>query len=196
MIVNAEHVKEFYRGMGTAPVQCCAAALGIAPESARRKILHLQRKGWLERVEGLPDFYRFIEARNGEAPGGELQDKLWRAARIAKNFTAWDLAMYAGVSLEYARGYANWLVSKRLLEKLEAPKGNERQAFRCIENPPRETPRWRTKIAEKDAGWMEALDGAWSLARAIIARDIAEMDSALARLVQFVQEQEKQGDKQ
>src|SRR5690606_38925993 len=93
-------------------------------------------------------------------------------ARIAKSFTAWDLAMYAGVSLDYARGYATWLVSKGLLEKAGTAKSGQRQLFRCIENPPRETPRWRTKTTEKDAGWMDALDGAWALARALLERDL------------------------
>lgn len=189
-MINAEHIKEFYRGMGTAPVQCCAAALGISPESARQKILHLQRKGWLERVEGLPDFFRFVDARNGDVSPDGLQEKLWRAARIAKNFTAWDLAMYAGVSLEYARGYAAWLVSKGLLEKAGSAKGNQRQAFRCIENPPMQTPRWRVKTAEKDFGWMEALDGAWALARAILERDLPAARAALVKIEQLLAAQE------
>jgi len=72
-------------------------ALGMTEDEVTRSFQTLMRQGSLEVVER--GVYRFVENINKPIPAAT--DKVWRAMRMSQAFTAGEIAMLAGTSIDY-----------------------------------------------------------------------------------------------
>lgn len=103
---TAQLVKEYFKSAGSSSANVAARDLKRPRTAVYAAIRDLLKVGYLTKDEFMLGLYHYAgQAR--KAP--ELQQKLWRAARINKTFTNFDLARYSGATLDYTKRYVSFL---------------------------------------------------------------------------------------
>ena len=162
-----DQIREWFRRMETGSSAQCAAALGIKNANCYRRIRELVLRGWLTQpAYGVFRFQEIPEHLHGKAV--ELQAKMWRAIRIAKKATAWDIAQFSGASLYYSQAYIRYLKSEKLIEETGSRQGM-RPMYRCLSEPKHETPVMRAHKSRTAAELrrLELMNTGWAFMRAL-----------------------------
>ena len=167
MTTKADQIREWFHQMETGTSLDCAAALGMKPANCYRRIQELLKRGWLvQACYGVFRYQEIPEHLRGKAV--ELQAKMWRAIRIAKIVTVWDIAQFSSASYEYAQAYIRHLKTEKLIEKTGRRQGM-RLVYKCLAELKHETPVMRAhkKQTAAELRRLERMDTGWALMRAI-----------------------------
>jgi hypothetical protein len=170
-VSNQEKVREYFRQMKTGTAAQAARALGIPGATARHCVKDLCEVGWLKHCDayGIYEFRQLQLHEYGRA--AKLQETIWRAIRISKTFTAWDIAMYSGASLDYVKDYVKFLKGRGLIQI--SGKHRQRPVYR-IKDESAATPLMRTAAAGKELKHQDIIDLGWDLMRTLRDNDIAK----------------------
>jgi len=184
---NTERVRTFFEQMGTSTAAAAARALGLRGTQASCAVRELLERGWLTRVEGchgIYEFHRLKEHEHGRAV--QIQEKIWRAIRIAKSFTSWDIALYAGANLDYVREYMRFIQGQGLI-KADGKRG-PKTLYRCAAEPPTDTPVMRS-VSNRRAVWHENLENlGWQMMRSLMGGDYRTAGELLDRFQEMLRE--------
>lgn len=164
---KVDGMKEYFRRVGKATVQEAARDLGVSRESAYLSIQNLVKRGWLVKSDDNLE-YQYQEISEQQRTGAASREEMaWRAIRIANTFTCWDIAMYAGLKLDWVQEYVAYLRNQGLIIDI-GKKGNRRH-YKIKENASPETPLRNPadRITEVDRIKEHLLDLAGGLLRAI-----------------------------
>ncbi len=170
----AELILEHFRETRESTLQECRKALGIGAYdgSLNSAISRLTDAGAIECIKSSGNkfaIYRYIKEPDKHiGKAAELQEKAWRAMRIAKTFTAWDVALLSGASLDYIHGYIRSLKKGDLLEKVGLDH-KQREVLRIKGKPSKEAPRAWEATARKEVPIQEAIVLGWEMMRALRA---------------------------
>ncbi len=168
----AELILEHFRETRESTLQECRKALGFGAYdgSLNSAISRLTEAGAIECIKSRGNkfaIYRYLKEPDKHiGKAAELQEKAWRAMRIAKTFTAWDVALLSGASLDYVHGYIRSLKRGGLLKKVgQDPK--QREILKIEGKPPKEAPRAWEATSRKEAPIQEAIALGWEMMRAL-----------------------------
>lgn len=178
---NTEKVRIFFEKMRTSTAAAAARALGLRGTQASCAVRELLERGWLKRVDGCQGIYEFHQLKEHEfGRAVKIQEKIWRAVRIAKNFTAWEIALYSGANLDHVREYLRFLQRKGLIK----PEGRQgmKAIYRCQENPQTETPVMRSLSNRKAVRLEDLQEIGWSLMRALQGGELDQARELCERL--------------
>jgi len=173
-------VREHFRAMKESTAPQAARALGIDQTLVRRAIATLKKQGWLTctRIVGIYRFREVPEHERGQTH--RLQEKMWRAMRMSRTWTTWDVAQLAGATLDYVKKYAAQLAAEGLI--VQAGTTGHRKIWRVADGAPQETPPFRSRAAVKEQAMQSAIDAGWALMRALLAGDRSQALEDLAEL--------------
>lgn len=115
----------------------------------------------------------------GQTTRGELQRKMWRAIRMSRSFTTFDVAMYSGATLDYTKKYISFLLGKGLLKKMGTE--GKRALYGPAAALPSTAPARRRKPTLKELQRRRIADWGNAMIRAIRAGDMEK--AALAHQV-------------
>jgi hypothetical protein len=163
---NREKVREYFQEMKVGTAAGAAKALGIPVQTAYAHVRDLLEQGWLTKRPGcfgMYDYHQLQEHEYGHAV--KLQEKMWRAMRMSKGFTVWDIALYSGASIEYVRNYVKFLLGRGLLRK--AGKVGQRPIYATKPESPAVTPVMRSASSKKETARQRIIDLGWALMRAL-----------------------------
>lgn len=178
---KTESVREYFREMGTSTAAAAAKALGLTQRVAYARVRDLYDKGWLQKVPGCLGMYEYHQLEEHEyGRSAALREKLWRSIKIAKSFTAWDIAMYAGTTLDYAKKYIYSLVKRGYVEKY-GRKG-QKAVYRITAAAPRSTPKLRKSAGQRALQAKDLENMGWELLRALKKSDMDEAKKIYAAM--------------
>ena len=179
---KTDQVREWFRNMETGSSAECAAALGMKNANVYRRIQELLKRGWLvQQSYGVFRYQEIPEHLHGKT--AELQTKMWRAIRIARTVTTWDVAQFSGATYEYAQMYIRHLLAEKLIEKTGSKQG-QRPVYRCRAEIRHETPIMRAnrKGTAEESRRLELMETGWELMRSLRIGDLAAAGKALRTL--------------
>jgi len=174
-------VREYFRQMNHSTPKACAKALGMPGKMIRRCVEELRQQGWLvhcDRVQGLYKFYQLEDDEHGRS--GALQKKIWRAVRISRSFTVWDIAQLSGATIDYVKKYVAFLMRHGHVEKIG--RDGSRAIYRRARDLPAAMPRMRSKRIKQELIRQDLLDLGWALMRAIRDDDMDQVHTAHAEI--------------
>jgi hypothetical protein len=138
-MTTAAQVRDYFKHMGESSPGACAKALGAPWRDVYSRIRDLVKNGWLIKDETGYGIYRFHQLKDSEhGQCAKLQEKMWRAARLAKSFTVWDIALYSHATLDYTKKYVTFL--KRQGHVTQVGKKGQRVIYQCTATAKTETP--------------------------------------------------------
>lgn len=173
-MTKTAQVREYFREMRQSTPAACAHALGIPADTVRRCVETLHNKGWLKRVGETRGLYAFSQlAPHKHGRPFTLQKKLWRAVRMSRSFTAWEIAQLSEATLDYAKKYISFLRRSGLVEKVG--RSGQKAVYRATGDAPGTVPVMRAGKPKKELARQDLLDLGWAMMRAI--RD-SDMDQA------------------
>jgi len=175
-----ELVLEYFTRLRSARQAACAAELGLARKAVYKSVESLVKKGLLIREPGVPGLYRCAQASPGKVlKVAEKQVKIWRAMKLKRTFTRWDLAFYSGASLDYVKRYLMFLQNAGYVSKL----GHEgdRILYAIEGSAPKDAPQM-TSGTFLDTRTDRLLEDALELVGAIRAGERARAREAHARI--------------
>ena len=168
---NQQKVLEYFRRMKTGTAAQAARALAIPGNAARHCVEDLCKAGRLKRCEG-DGIYEFHQPKPHESGRAvKTQETIWRAIRICKTFTAWDIAMYSGASLDYVKDYLKFTRNAGLIHIMG--KRGQRSVYRITEGTASETPVMRSSASVKEVRRQDLIDLGWKLMLALRDNDMA-----------------------
>jgi len=174
-------VREYFQQMSHSTPEACAKALGMSGNLARRCVEDLRQKGWLihcDRVQGLYKFRQLKDDEHGQSAG--LQKKIWRAVRISRSFTVWDIAQLSGATIDYVKKYVAFLMRHGHVEKIG--RDGSRAIYRRVRDLPAAMPRMRSKSIKQELTRQGLLDLGWALMRAIRDDNMDQVRTAHAEI--------------
>lgn len=173
-------VREYFRGAKSATAAQVARDLGKPRTAVYAAMRDLLKAGYLQKDELMMGLYH-VRAIPAEPAGrADLQVKIWRAIRINRKFTNWDLALYSGATLDYVQKYLAHLQQLRLVSKVG--RRGQRVIYQVRLDAPQETPRMKRPRVIRQAPCGALLDIAWEIVRALKAGDRRAAAEAHARL--------------
>jgi len=163
---NRENIRRYFQEMKVGTAAQAAKALSIPRDTVSDHVRDLHKQGWLIKrpgVFGIYDYHQLQEHEYGHAV--ERQVKMWRAMRHGKTFTVWDIAMFAGASIEYVRDYVKFILGKGLIR--QTGKKGQRPVYSIKEGSPATTPVMRSTSAKTETNRRQIIDLGWDLMRAL-----------------------------
>lgn len=178
-ITTAQAVRDYFTSAGSATAARAAADMGRPRTAVYAAMRDLLDTGWLRRDELIPGLYhRRPQVPETAGRDASLQVKIWRAVRITKSFTNWDLALYTGATIDYVKRYLAFLQTKGFVKK--AGKLGPRTIYQMTATAPQATPKM---LDRKDRPAQDAtLAVAVELLRHIREGDRSAAMSAYAQL--------------
>jgi len=168
---NRQKVREYFEEMKIGTAAQAAKALGIPAQTASAHVRDLREQGWLVKRPGCFGMYDYHQLQDHEyGHAVKMQEKMWRAMRHGKTFTVWDIALYAGASIEYVRDYVKFLLGKGLIRV--AGKKGQRPVYAIKEEAAATTPVMRSASSKKEMARQKIIDLGWELMRALRDGDI------------------------
>ncbi len=178
----ADLVLDYFRGMGCSSVEQCRRALGITDkQTLDTQMALLVRKGALRESAGMGItgvVYEFVRDPDPLRPQ-ELLEKAWRAMRLSKVFSIWDIAMYSGASLDYCKRYIRELNKQGVLDVLGR---DEKKRFRYRIKPGMDqnrAPYVRMGMNRTERAIQEAMSAGWKMMRELKAGDVIAARNSL-----------------
>ncbi|MBN1495912.1 MAG: hypothetical protein JXA07_04030 [Spirochaetes bacterium] len=176
---RTQMIREYFQNVGPATIARAAVDLNIPQRTVRKAIESLQARGEATRIGSGLYKYRQPEGARDSAVY-ETQRTMWRAMRISKTFTVWDVAQLSGASIDYAQRYVAFLAKGKYL--LPAGKDGQRPRWRIILKAPVDAPVMVSASNRAEEARIARLEAAWELMRAIYAGDMAAARAALVKV--------------
>lgn len=163
----SDSIGEYFRKMGPSTASACADALGENPTTVHARIFKLVQKGGLKRAIRLGHsiIYEYVDGSEAYGRPAEIQVKLWRAIRLSKRFTLWEVALLSGASLAYAKGYVAHLADKGLVTR--AGRDGRKVIFCCAPHAPVDTPRMIKGHSKREVHLQEIITLGWEVMRSL-----------------------------
>lgn len=169
-------VREYFRSKRSGTAAAAARELGRPRTAVYAAMRDLLDAGYLKKDGLMIGLYHVAEAPE-EPAGADLQVKLWRAIRINRKFTNWDLALYSGATLDYTKRYVSYLQSLGYVS--QAGKKGRRTIYQIKATAPSATPRMsKARQGRSD----DLLGTAWEIVRGLQAGDQRAAADAYNRL--------------
>ena len=178
---NREKVREHFQEMKVGTAALAAKALGIPTQTASAHVRDLFEQGWLTKRPGcfgIYDYHQLEAHEYGHAV--KLQQMMWRAMRHSKRFTVWDIALFAGASIEYVRDYVKFIMGKGLIRQVG--KQGQRPVYVINEETSAVTPVMRSASSKKETARQQIIDLGWELMRALRDGDMGKAGTVLDAL--------------
>lgn len=163
-------VKEILKNTGVASIRQIRAILGLTDDSGRdrvyRAIYSLQRTGWAKRVRD--GVYEYTVPKN-KTP--RVQEKIWRAIRVSRQFTVSDLILLTDADRSYISSYVRFLKNKGFV-RFTGRKKEMQPVYSTTDKATPQTPLYtKTKSAGKSESWQELEEKTWNLVRLVLKTD-------------------------
>lgn len=176
-------VREYFRSHRSGTAAAAASELGKPRTAVYAAMRDLLDAGYLKKDELMIGLYHVVAAPDEPSGSADLQVKIWRAIRINRKFTNWDLALYSGATLDYVKRYISILQGAGHIVK--TGRKGRRLIYQLAATAPRETPRM-SKGAQRRPGGRDLgndlLETAWEIVRALQAGDRTAAAEAHRRL--------------
>jgi hypothetical protein len=178
---NRQKVREYFEKMKVGTSAQAAKALGIPAQTAYANLRDLYEQGWLKKVQGCPGMYEYHQLKDFEhGRSVKLQEKIWRAMRHSRTFTAWTIAMLAGASLVYTKEYIAFAMKQGLVSK--TGKKGQQAVYGVNNDPGIDTPVMRSALSKKETARQFIIDVGWELMRALRDGNMTVVRTLLYRL--------------
>lgn len=183
---KTEQIREYYRQMSRATSAQVADALGFTRGSTYKCVRELLDRGWLVKTDmrGLYEFHEIPEHEHGKII--DLQKKMWRAMRLSRAFTAWDIAWYSTATLDYAQKYVTFVSKTGHITR--AGKDGHKIIWNVSRvNIPGKAPLMRLgKVkSEREVRRQEMMEAGWAMMRAIRDGDTATVKDKAGTILNF-----------
>lgn len=189
----ADLVTEYFQRMGFSSLEQCRRALGITDKRGINGVVaNLRSSGVLREAPGMGIngvIFEYVREPDPRRPH-DLMEKAWRAMRLSKVFSAWDIAMYSGASLDYCHRYIRHLARKGILVKF-GRNDKQRFTYRIADGHDSTTaPAFNSSATRRERNIQEAIESGWHLMRALRAGDTAAAKESLSVIGLFLQDAE------
>jgi ATP/maltotriose-dependent transcriptional regulator MalT len=186
-----DRVLEYFREMGFSSLEQCRKALDVTdPKAIDTAAASLVRAGSLRHTQGMGItgvIYEYVREPDPRRPQ-VLLEKVWRAMRLSRVFTAWDAAMYSGASLDYTKEYIRDLRKRGFVEPVSRDE-KQRVRYRIAKGKDSFTaPPARLSVARRETSIQEALSAGWQMMRQLRDGDTTAARASLKSIQELLGE--------